>query len=182
MNVDAGQYPITRQLPKTGQIIIYMPPGFRDDGDIQAGWWKGRQNWNNKTRFLTKTIAGAAVVIDRATGLMWPLDWSGTGGNGGGLLNWDAAITWGAALNFAGFTDWRIPNVNELASLVHWEAGAAGPYVWPTFQNVYNNIYWTSTTLRRVTTNAHRIRFQNPIIDNGLKTTAYYVIAVRKGV
>ncbi|GAJ23406.1 unnamed protein product, partial [marine sediment metagenome] len=98
-----------------GQITSYRNG---DDGEYEAGWWRGRLNADNKTRFIAKTIGGGSVVIDLATGLMWPADGVAAGCNNGVALSWEAAIDYALSLDFAGFTDWRIPNVKELASII----------------------------------------------------------------
>ena len=56
----------SRGLPKTGQTVKYADG---DDGDYEAGWWKGKLVSNNKTRFIQKRIDGDDIVFDRATGL-----------------------------------------------------------------------------------------------------------------
>lgn len=142
--LEAGQNIITRHLPKTGQVISYAAG---DDGDHEAGWWRGRTNASNKNRWIVKTISGGAIVVDRATGLMWPYDWQGPGANNGiGGVTWFYAISWANGLNFAGFTDWRLPNINELHSIIEFVVGSA-PYIYqPPFTNVRAEPYWSSTT------------------------------------
>jgi len=105
---------LTRLLPKTGKVFSHQDG---DDGYYQAGWWKGLSLANNKVRFVTKTLAGDVVVIDNATGLMWVQDGTSAGGNNGVDLSWSEALTAAFALTFAGFADWRLPNIKELFSL-----------------------------------------------------------------
>lgn len=49
--------------------------------------------------------------IDRRTGLMWT-------GNGhiGGMMGWKESLRWVKKLNYAGYSDWRLPTVKELAA------------------------------------------------------------------
>lgn len=57
------------------------------------------------------------TVTDRATGLSWSKADSGQG------LNWEAALAWVQRKNAAkylGHTDWRLPNVKELQSIVDY--------------------------------------------------------------
>ncbi|KKL08907.1 hypothetical protein LCGC14_2571200, partial [marine sediment metagenome] len=115
--METGITILTRGLPKTGQTITYHSEG---DGAYQAGWWKGKLNVNNKTRFVLKTINGDKVVIDRATGLMWAADGDEAGCNESGILYWDEALPYAYNLTFAGFSDWRIPNINELGSIINF--------------------------------------------------------------
>ena len=183
--LDAGQNIITRQLPKTGQTTLY---GADDDGAIQGGWWRGRLNTNNRTRFIQRTVGGDDIVLDRATGLMWPKDFAGAGGNLGVTKTWNgppggaSALFWASNLNFAGFDDWRIPNALELASLINFETGP--PYIWPPFINCKWNpdgYYWTGTTYPTNTLQAMAVYFEFPYVGVRTKTNHTYVIAVRKG-
>jgi hypothetical protein len=47
---------------------------------------------------------------------MWPKDGTRAGYYSGGTRTWNEAIDWASGLNFAGHTDWRLPNINELKS------------------------------------------------------------------
>lgn len=177
VELDAGQYPITRHLPKTGQTTSYL---LNDDGTHEAGWWRGLLNSNNKTRFIAKTIGGDDIVVDRATGLMWPKDFSGVGGNNGVARRWSGpgnAIGWAASLVFAGFDDWRLPNALELLSIAEFQG--ASPYVYPIFDNPVNSSFWTSTTRPGLTTDAYLVTFLYPNLTTFVKTFLYRVIAVR---
>ena len=62
------------------------------------------------------------VTIDTNTGLMWAADGDENGCDGGMTGKWVPALqTCYDLLNFAGFNDWRLPNVNELSSLVNFK-------------------------------------------------------------
>jgi hypothetical protein len=66
---------------------------------------------------------GNGTVTDRATGLMWMKVDSGrlkAGRNKDGKLNWQEALTWAENLQYAGYSDWRLPNVKELQSIVDY--------------------------------------------------------------
>ena len=57
------------------------------------------------------------TVTDSATGLMWSQSDSGTG------VNWEEALAWVQAKNaenYLGYSDWRLPNVKELQSIVDY--------------------------------------------------------------
>jgi len=140
MKMETEQVILTRQLPKTGYTYSYSDG---DDAYYQAGWWKGRKIADNKTRFIAKTINGDDVVIDRATGLMWAADGAAAGCNNGGTLNLTDAIVYANALDFAGFTDWRLPNINELFSIVKHLSTNPSIYT-DFFSNTVNNHYWSS--------------------------------------
>ena len=138
----AEQNIITRGLPKSGQIISYQD---YDDGYYQRGWWKDRAYAVNKTRFVAQTIGGHDVVTDRATGLMWAADGNELGCNNGLQCNWVDAVNYARALTFAGFINWRLPNVNELASIIdHSQSSPAIDAV--LFPNTSWDPYWTATS------------------------------------
>ncbi|MHC4432378.1 MAG: Lcl C-terminal domain-containing protein, partial [Planctomycetota bacterium] len=66
---------------------------------------------------------GNGTVTDRATGLMWMKVDSGglkAGRNRDGKLNWQEALAWSENLQYAGYSDWRLPNVKELQSIVDY--------------------------------------------------------------
>ncbi len=84
-----------------------------------------------------KVINGDKVVIDHATGLMWHQ-------NGSDNLKGNVAKQWVRDLNsrgHAGYSDWRLPTVEEAASLL--ESGKSnGLYIDPGFSNKQEWI-WT---------------------------------------
>lgn len=166
---------LTRGLPKTGQETSYRAG---DDGVHEAGWWKGVLYGANRTRFIAKTIGGDDVVIDLATGLMWAADGTAGGCNDGDELNWDDCIDFANALDFAGFTDWRLPNTNELNSIFDYGIGSPG-ILEPPFANTQGGAYWSSTTYNSIATKAHFAdgRYKNIYIAD--KTDTNYLRCVR---
>lgn len=170
-----GQNIITRHLPKTGQVTSYA---FGDDGDLERGWWKGRLNSNNRVRWITKTIGGDAIILDRATGLMWPKDFLGTGGNSGNTKTWADAIPWANGLSFAGFSDWRLPNIFEFFSLVVFNGSA--PFIDTIFDNRASAEFWTGTTYPGDNSLAHTVNFSNTQAIYNLKILSFRVLACRK--
>jgi hypothetical protein len=165
---------LTRNLPKTGQAISYTTG---DDGQYENGWWRGRLNINNRVRFRIMTIGSDDVVVDRATGLMWARDGSDYGCYDGITTNWVSAINFCNTLYFAGYSDWRLPNLFELFSIINIEGVA--PYIADVFQNTAANWYWTSSTVALDTALAWAVRFT--VGQNGgvSKANNYYLRAVR---
>ena len=116
---------------------------------------------------------GDGTVTDRATGLMWMKVDSGrlrAGRNRDGKLNWQEALAWAENLVYAGYSDWRLPNVKELQSIVDYTrspATTSSAAIDPVFQTTSfaaeggeedYPCYWTGTThasLSRASTAAY---------------------------
>ncbi|KAB2898864.1 MAG: DUF1566 domain-containing protein, partial [Dokdonella sp.] len=101
------------------------------------------------------------VVRDLRTGLEWKQCSEGqTGASCTGTasgMNWSAALGAAQAATWAGHTDWRLPNINELRSLV--ETGCINPSINTTmFPGTPNSFYWSSTTYPNVS-NAWNVYF-----------------------
>lgn len=122
--------------PKTGQTTSYATG---DDGDLQKGIaWPDQRFIDNNN----------GTVTDNLTGLIWLKN-----ANCFGSSDWTTALTSANSLadGSCGLTDgsaageWRLPNVNELESLVH--AGASNSAAWliaQGFSNVQADWYWSS--------------------------------------
>jgi len=113
------------------------------------------------------------TVTDKATALMWMKVDSGklkAGKNKDGKLNWQEALDWATNLEYAGHSDWRLPNVKELQSIVDYTRSPAttnSAAIDPVFQTtsfiaesgrVDYPCYWTGTThasLSRASTAAY---------------------------
>jgi hypothetical protein len=194
-------------VPRTGQATCYDGQGAvthcglgshqGQDGHLQLG-----VTWPNP-RF---TKNGDGTVTDNLTGLIW-------------LENADCAaggMTWSQALFFAitlfdgsvdhaggdcGLSDgstageWRLPNVRELQSLVHYEfeyyaiPNTAGtgqwlegdPFTGLACGQIGCDKYWSSTTRAGITDNALYLRMNNGGISWGGKNADYRVWPVRGG-
>lgn len=77
------------------------------------------------------------IVADALTGLQWSRT-----NVAGGRMNWAEAKKAAAAVNLGGHSDWRLPTVRELLSLVDYERSE--PAIDPAFE-CESAWYWTST-------------------------------------
>jgi hypothetical protein len=169
-------------MPKTGQTTSFETG---DDGDLQKGI-----AWPTP-RFTVASSGSGTVVTDNLTGLMWTQDGDSpdpttcTAGSGH-TMTWQEALDYVACINtetYLGHSDWRLPNVNELKSLVNY--GETDNAAWLNnasqgFSNVQVNYYWSSTTLTPPSdTSAWMVHLSDGQVYNALKSATYRVWAVR---
>jgi len=85
------------------------------------------------------TIKDDKIVIDHATGLMWHQ--SGSFKN----MSWKRAKNWVTKLNkkgYAGFSDWRLPTLEEAVSLLEPIEKNGNQFIAPVFDKTQSSI-WT---------------------------------------
>lgn len=133
-------------VAQTGQITCYSSygsviscAGTGQDGDLKRG-----VEWP-KPRFIDN---GNSTVTDNLTGLMWTKDANLplAGKTWQLALDYVAAMNAGTYANF-GYTDWRLPSIRELQSLVDASRSYPSfPAVHP-FTSVQSSGYWSSTTI-----------------------------------
>ncbi|HSA32574.1 MAG TPA: DUF1566 domain-containing protein [bacterium] len=123
----------------------------------------------NNSNFTENTIAEKVVVIDIVTGLIWTKEYSDP-------LIWKDALNYCEESTYAGYDDWRLPNINELATLLN-DAIHDPASDFPEMPS-YN--FWTSSTHKTSTSVAYRIDFgtSGRVYYNG-KENANYVRCVR---
>jgi hypothetical protein len=164
--------------------------GTGQDGELQAGL--DRLHVDN----------GDGTITDVRTGLMWEKL-----SDDGGIHDRDWEYTWTEAfwykvanlnaIAFAGYTDWRLPNVNELQSLANY--GAFGPAVWPAFDTgcvagctvltcscnwrvgYTSGYYWTSSSVTSYPPHAWIVAAHDGSTDGQAKGNYRHVRAVRGG-
>jgi Protein of unknown function (DUF1566) len=72
--------------------------------------------------FESVSVANDVVYKDIETGLMWQIE------DNGDDLSWAAAKDYCEQLTSGGFTDWRVPTQDELATLYRLEAAETSEY------------------------------------------------------
>jgi hypothetical protein len=68
---------------------------------------------SSDARFYVTGLTGQQTVLDRATGLVWQQEYVND-------KLWKDALLYCEGLNYGGYSDWRVPNVNELRGLVNY--------------------------------------------------------------
>jgi len=171
-------------IPKTGapKVGYVTTPG--EDGT--AGNTKGTPASGAKYTISADTL----TVLDNGTGLTWVRNPISIGGAWAATMTWANAITNCAALNagagYGGYTDWRLPNIKELQSIVNY--GNVSPAIGETtgggeepFTNTQSSYYWSSTTYAAYPDYAWYVSFFYGGVNGVGKTGSSYVRPVRGG-
>lgn len=94
------------------------------------------------------------TALDKKTGLMWKrclegFSWNGSTCQGSeSMVAWQVALKNAAASNYAGKTNWRLPNIKELASIA--ERACINPQVnLAVFPNFPVTVIWSATQSAR---------------------------------
>ena len=167
-------------VPETGQTTCSNAAGTTiacagtgQDGELLAGVAVPIP------RFVVGSGAQAQCVTDRLTGLMWvqapdaPL-----------TRIWVDALAQAEALTLCGFSDWRLPNINELESLVNrgvstTQATALNAAGFSGVQTA--DPYWSSTSVAGNPVSAWFVDMRDGDVSALDKGNAFFVWPVRAG-
>lgn len=116
------------------------------------------------------------TVTDEATGLMWQQ------ADDGSRRNWQDALSYAENSTFAGYSDWRLPNIKELQSIVEY-GGQVGD--WPAIDTRFFTLsskntvadpmwVWSSTTQGDFKYSADYISFGKAFSKKNSSATTYY--------
>ena len=180
---------------KQPELII---PGvsIRADNQIQVA----KSTWTTETEYAVAdliyddvgalyyvcAVAHTSGAVDFATDLAaHPTYWRQTVWTGAAdslttpsVMTWANSITNCEALVYAGHSDWRLPNIKELQSIVDYEIYSPainGTY----FPNTQSDFYWSGTTYAVYTDVAWVVHFLNGDVYSDYKGSGYYVRPVR---
>jgi hypothetical protein len=168
-------------VPKAGQTTSHATG---DDGDLEKG-----VTWPTP-RF---TDNGDGTVTDNLTGLIWLRN-----ANCWGTQSWVNALAYASGLasgscglsDGSGTGEWRLPNVREIQSLVHYgvqslavpnTAGTAGWTEGDPFSGVQPSDYWSSTTFAGNASYAWDVYLVDGDVNFSDKAGTSYVWPVRGG-
>ena len=120
------------------------------------------------------TDNGDGTTTDNVTNLVWQQE------DDNSTRTWESALTYCEGLSLAGKSDWRLPNIRELETIV--DETRYSPAIDPTyFPNTNSSSYWSSTTSAHLTSHAWRVYFDDGRVGDGNKSSDYYVRCVRGG-
>jgi len=120
---------------------------------------------------------GDGTVGDAASGLMWQQ------GSSPQTMLWQQSLAYCENLVLAGHTDWRLPNVHELQSLV--DTTCFNPSINKAyFPNTFSSYYFSSTTIKDTPSKFWPVSFDYGFVDYyspSKKQTAYYYARCVRG-
>ncbi|EIC23193.1 protein kinase domain-containing protein [Thiorhodovibrio frisius] len=149
---------------------------------------------------------GDGTLTDLSTGLQWMRcslgqKWTGTTCAGSAVkMTWDAIMPNGQQKTwpeFAGYSDWRVPTIDELKTLVYCSSGqpdywkvtnsaCKGHYVRPTihleaFPNTPSICFWSASPPTNYSYGAWPVSFNDGYVNLGNKSNGSAVRLVRGG-
>ncbi len=167
------------QIPQTGQSACFdaagAPTGCAgtgQDGELRMGL---------VAPVPRITDNGDQTVTDNLSGLIW----SKNGNIASGTKNWHEALDYIKNLNgsnYQGHNDWRLPDINELQSLISRGAGNQADWLNSGgFTAASANFYWSSSTVAGLAIYAWGVAMNNGYVGMNTKTLNFYVWPVRGG-
>lgn len=169
-------------LPSRAEIALRAEPGQLAAGHLarrfqQAGLRDSLWNPAGGLSHLydERSYGLDDVVADGSTGLMWQR--AGTGHR----LTWEEARAWVAQVNargYAGHRDWRLPTVEELASLIEPEPTAAGLHLDPAFDP--EQVECWSADVNAESGEPWYVRFQSGQVRSFARDPKFFVRLVRR--
>jgi hypothetical protein len=162
-----------------GIVYIYLSSDANSVRCVRRGPW-------TPGRFDPLTLSGERVVRDTATSRMWQgcvAGHSGTECASGSpsTMTWQAALAYCDGLSLGGYDDWRLPDRNELQSIV--DHARVSPSIDPTaFPGTPSYWFWSSSSYSGSSSSAWFVNFDNGYVhDVWDKTNSFYVRCIRRG-
>ena len=118
-------------------------------------------------------LFGADTFTDVKTGLTWQDNFASETVE----KNWSDAKEYCRNLNLDGYSDWRLPSVKELQSIV--DITKHQPAIKSGFKHVTSNGYWSSSQYVSDSSNAWEVLFDFGFTRNYNKSYENYVRCVR---
>jgi hypothetical protein len=152
-----------RVLAKTQQTISYPTTTAtdRDDGFYESG------------QVRSYTDNGDGTITDNLTGLIWQQEDDNT------TRNFENASTYCSDLTIATKSNFRVPTIEELLTLNHYNT--TNPSIDAVFTNTYPYHYWSNTTFSNDTLSAHTVNFSNAELSILPKNSGIHVRCVQTG-
>jgi len=121
-----------------------------------------------------KFIRSGDIVVDSISLLEWQDNATPV------KKSWKDAIDYCENLSLSGNNDWRLPNINELLSIV--DDSKYNPAINSAFLNFTSSRYWSSTAFIYYSFTAWYVNFNYGSSDSySNKTNEFYIRCVRAG-
>lgn len=120
------------------------------------------------------------MTADQDARLLWITNPNAAGM--GGTYNWPDAVKTCENLAYAGYSDWRLPTVDELRSALPAYETQGKPLVSEYFLNTRMNGYWSADTYKPYPATAYDFSFYFKKEGTFNKTGYLYVRCVRGGI
>ncbi|MCK5807704.1 DUF1566 domain-containing protein [bacterium] len=132
-----------------------------------------RGDYDPTPSFVVSTITGDTIVTDLKSNLVWAQSFIS-------LKTWKGALSYCEDLVSAGKSDWRLPDVNELKSIIDYKSTniVIDEEAFPSTPSGY---FWASTTGRYILNQAWGVSFYNGSVHSNNKSHKYFVRCVRGG-
>ncbi len=121
--------------------------------------------------FTEETKNSKVIVTDSKTNLQWTKECvSGK--------TWQQALSYCETLDYGSYTDWRLPNINELKTLIN--RNRYNPVSdFPDFPGMPLNYFWSSSSNVNNTNGAWYVYYGVGVVDSDDKAGSGYVRCVR---
>jgi len=127
-------------------VVFYYGNILTDNRESKSVRCTRSNKQHNAVSILTRDNT-KETVMDSLTKLMWQDDLDAERLT----KNWKEAIEYCETLTLGGYSNWRLPNINELHSIVdrNTNRSTADTPIDPLFQNIGEGNYWSSTIIER---------------------------------
>jgi len=165
------------QIPNDAWIVHFSDGSVKGNGKMNAINVRAVRGEEQSNNFIDN---GDGTITDTSTGLMWEVKT-----DDGGPRDKDNAYTWQEALAYcenlilAEHDDWRLPNRNEMQSIMDYNR--YGPSIDTLFPFIRPSSNWSSNTNADNPINAWIVNFYNGDVSSIGKGGDCYVHAVRGG-
>jgi hypothetical protein len=152
---------------------VHFYYGYAHGGNKDSSYYVRAVREGQFRSFDHTIINDDKTITDTKTGLIWSIDSSET------KMNWENALKYCEIYSIADYSDWRLPEREELRSIVDYSRW--GPAIKTNLFDVMFPFYWSSTSYANNTGVAWGIYFNGGYDYNYDKDTFNSVRAVRGG-
>ncbi len=154
-------------------LLVLLAVAVGAPGSVLADTWG--EPINTPDRFIVLTSFNNQAVFDKETGLVWEQSPSIT------IQNWLGAQSICNRNTVGNRKGWRLPTIQELASLVDPSGTNPTLPAGHPFSNVQPAAYWSATTFASNTTSAWFVDFSDGFVLTMNKPFSCFVWCVRGG-